>query len=275
MISARNLTISISLAVLSAARCICAQDAKPSEVGVILPLPLVIQQLELQPQRSFDFLPQAAPVSARLTYTKDLSRYREFQFGMNLLAVAKQADVKPSEARVVHQRPALIQELEWRPQRALDASSEVEPVKEVLFSFYNGELFRMLVNYDQYKTAGLTNQDMVEAISAKYGVATRPTAKIILFSSFHIYNDSEKVIARWEDTRYSFNLFRSSYQPTFGLLVFSKQLDRSAVAAIAEAMRLDELEAPQREIERQRKQEEESRAAQEKARPANKAAFRL
>jgi hypothetical protein len=61
MISARNLTISISLAVLSAARFICAQDAKPSEVGVILPLPLVIQQLELQPQRSFDFLFQAAP----------------------------------------------------------------------------------------------------------------------------------------------------------------------------------------------------------------------
>jgi hypothetical protein len=57
--------------------------------------------------------------------------------------------------------------------------------------------------------------------------------------------------------------------------VFSKRLDRSAVAAIAEAIRLDDQEAPQREIERQRKQEEESRAAQEKARPANKGNFRL
>jgi hypothetical protein len=274
MIRAGSLTISISLAVLSAARFICAQDAKPSEVGVILPLPLVIQQLELQPQRSFDFLLPAAPVSAPLSYPRDLSRYREFQFGMDLLAVAKQADVEPSEARVVHQRPALIQELEWRPQRALGPSSEADPVKEVLFSFYNGELFRVLVNYDQSKTEGLTDEDMVEAISAQYGIATKPTAKIILFSSFHIYNDSEKVIARWEDTQYSFNLFRSSYQPTFGLLVFSKRLDRSAVAAIAEAIRLDDQEAPQREIERQRKQEEESRAAQEKARPANKGNFR-
>ena len=275
MISARNLTISISLAVLSAAPFICAQDAKPSEVVGILPLPLVIQQLELQPQRSFDFLLPAPPVSAPLSYPRDLSRYREFQFGMDLLAVAKQADVEPSEARVVHQRPALIQELEWRPQRALGPSSEADPVKEVLFSFYNGELFRVLVNYDQSKTEGLTDEDMVEAISAQYGIATKPTAKIILFSSFHIYNDSEKVIARWEDTQYSFNLFRSSYQPTFGLLVFSKRLDRSAVAAIAEAIRLDDQEAPQREIERQRKQEEESRAAQEKARPANKGNFRL
>jgi hypothetical protein len=274
MIRAGSLTISISLAVLSAASLIWARDAKPSEVVGILPLPLVIQQLELQPQRSFDFLLPAAPVSAPLSYTRDLSRYREFQFGMDLLAVAKQADVEPSEARVVHQRPALIQELEWRPQRALGPSSEADPVKEVLFSFYNGELFRVLVNYDQSKTEGLTDEDMVEAISAQYGIATKPTAKIILFSSFHIYNDSEKVIARWEDTQYSFNLFRSSYQPTFGLLVFSKRLDRSAVAAIAEAIRLDDQEAPQREIERQRKQEEESRAAQEKARPANKGNFR-
>jgi hypothetical protein len=261
------------LAVLSAAPLICAQGAKSSEVGVILPLPLVIRQLELQPQQSFGFLPPAAPVSAPLTYTKDLSRYREFQFGMNLVAVAKQADLNPSEARIVHQRPALIQELEWRPQRALDASSEAEPVKEVLFSFYNGELFRMLVNYDQYKTEGLTDQDMVEAISAKYGVATRPTAKIILFSSFHIYNDSEKVIARWEDTRYSFNLFRSSYQPKFGMVVFSKRLDALARLAVVEAIRRDEQEAPQREVDRLKKEAQETRATEEKARLANKANF--
>src|SRR5213593_480308 len=115
---------------------------------------------------------------------------------------------------------------------------------------------------------------MVEAISAKYGTATRPEAKIILFSSFQVYNDSEKVIARWEDSEYSFNLFRSSYQPTFGMLVFSKPLDASARAAAVEAIRLDEQEAPQREIERQKKQDEENRAAQEKARPVNKVNFR-
>ena len=132
----------------------------------------------------------------------------------------------------------------------------------------------MVVNYDRHRTEGLTDEDMVEAISAKYGTATRPEAKIILFSSFHVYNDSEKVIARWEDSQYSFNLFRSSYQPTFGMLVFSKQLDGAARAAIVEAIRLDEQEAPQREIEAQKRQEEENRAAQEKARLANRVGFR-
>src|SRR6266487_5409190 len=203
-----------------------------------------------------------------LTHAQDLSRYREFQFGMNVVAVAKQADVKPSEAKVIHQRPAVIQELEWRPQRFLASSPQAEPVKEILFSFYNGELFRMLVNYDQHKTEGLTDEDMVEAISAKYGIATRPATKItlLLSSSFHVYNDIEKVIARWEDSQYSFNLFRSSYQPTFGMLVFSKSLDALARAAVVEAIRLDEQEAPQREIERQKKQAEEDHAAQEQAR---------
>jgi hypothetical protein len=273
MISARSLTISISLAVLSAAPSICAREAKPSEVGVILPLPLVIRQLELQPQRSLDFLLQAVPVSAPLIHAQDLSSYREFQFGMSLLAVAKQVNLQPSEAKEIHQRPAVIEELAWS-QRSLASSAQADPVKEVLFSFYNGELFRMLVTYDRYKTEGLTDQDMIEAISAKYGTGVRPVAKIILFSSSHVYNDSEKVIARWEDSQYSFNLFRSSYPPNFGMLVFSKRLEKLAQAAIVEAIRLDAQEAPQREIERQEKQAEEKRATEEKVRPANKANFR-
>jgi hypothetical protein len=274
MINARSLVISISWVLLSAVPLIRAQDVKTSEAMVSLQRPVAIQELELQSQRLVSFVLQVDAVSVPSIQAKDLSRYREFQLGMNLLAVAKQADVQPSEARVIHQRPAVIQELEWRPQGSLTSSPQADPVSEVLFTFYNGELFRMVVNYDRHRTEGLTDEDMVEAISAKYGTATRPAAKIILFSSFHVYNDSEKVIARWEDSQYSFNLFRSSYQPTFGMLVFSKQLDGPARVAIMEAIRLDEQEAPQREREAQNKQDEENRAAQEKARLANRVGFR-
>ena len=59
-----------------------------------------------------------------LTHAQDLSRYRDFQFGMNLPTVAKQADVKQSDARAVHQRPAIIEELEWRPQSFLRTSPQ-------------------------------------------------------------------------------------------------------------------------------------------------------
>jgi hypothetical protein len=244
MTSARILVISISWAVLSAAPLTCAPGAKPTEATVILQPRPGIQELELQPQRFPGFSLPSDPLSAPLIYARDLSRYREFQFGMNLVAVAKKADMQPSEARLIHQRPAVIQELEWRLPRSPGISPQVDPVSDVLFSFYNGELFRMVVNYVRYKTEGLTDEGMVEAISARYGTATKPAAKIILFSSSQVYNDSEKVIARWEDSQYSFNLFRSSYQLTFGMLVFSKRLDALAQAAIVEAIRLDERGAP-------------------------------
>jgi hypothetical protein len=214
-----------------------------------------------------------AVFSAPLIHAQDLSRYREFQFGMDLAAIAKLVDMRPSEAKVIHQRPAVIQELNWQPRPSLSSSPQADPVMTIFFSFYNGELFRIVVNYDRSKTEGLTTEEVVEAISAKYGTATKPTAEVV-FSSSQVYNDSEVVIARWEDSQYSFNLFRSSYQPTFGMVAFSKRLDALARAAIAEAIRLDEQEAPQREIERQKKQDDENRAAQEKARLGNKPNFR-
>ncbi len=182
-------------------------------------------------------------LSASSIRAQDLSSYRDFQFGMNLSAVAKQAGMNLAEAKTLHQRPALIQELWW--QRSFGGSSpRMDPVREVVFSFYDGDLFRMVVNYDRYRTEGLTDEDMIKAISAKCGMAARPVAVIALFSSAQIYNDSEKVIARWEDSQYSYNLYRSSNQPTFGMLVFSKRLDTLAQAAILEAIRLDNQEVP-------------------------------
>ena len=132
-------------------------------------------------------------------------------------------------------------------------------------------LVDFLVNYDRYRTDGLTPEDVIEAISATYGEAAT-TAGEILFPS--AYSENVKVIARWEDARYSFNLVRSPYQPSFALIVFSKELDALAQAAVLEATRLEALDAPQREVELQRKQGEVSRVRQEKARLVNKPGFR-
>ena len=183
-------------------------------------------------------------LSTPLIYAQDLSQYRKLQFGMNLLSAAQQTGMKPSEARTIHQRPALIQELEWRPQHFVgDPSLKTDPVRDLLLSFYSDELFRIVVTYDRYRTEGLTDEDMIEALSAKYGPATRPTAKTISFSSSVVYNNTENVIACWEDAQYSFNLFRS-YSQTLGILVFSKRLDALARAAVVEALRLDNKRLP-------------------------------
>ena len=128
MISARNLLIPILGAILSAASLICAQDVKPPEPTVALQPPPVIQELTLQPQRFLAFSLRTDPVPASFTDAADLSRYREFRFGMDLFAVAKQAEMQPSQARAIHQRPAVIQELQWRPQRSLAYSPQADPV---------------------------------------------------------------------------------------------------------------------------------------------------
>ena len=209
-------------------------------------------------------------ISSSVISAQDLSRYREFQLGMSLVGVAQQAGITP-EGRVLHQRPALIQELTWLPP--LGASQQGDSARKVLFSSYNGRLFRMVVNYDRNRTEGLTVEDMVEALSAKYGLATLPATQISPSLS-PVSSDGDKILASWEDSQQSVNLVRSSYLSTFGLVVFSKQLDALARAATVEAIRLDEQEAPQREIERQQKQTEQDRAKQEQARRVNKTIFR-
>ena len=77
-------------------------------------------------------------------WAADLSKYRNFQLGADVPTIAAQVGASPSEAKVVYRRPALIQELEWRPQ-PLGSSSQTESANEVVFSFYNGELFRIAV----------------------------------------------------------------------------------------------------------------------------------
>jgi hypothetical protein len=188
-------------------------------------------------------IPVLIVLSASLIRAQDLSTHRHFQFGMSLSAVATQAGMKPVQAKTLHQRPAMIQELWWRRSPGT-SSPETDPVREVVFSFYNGALFRMVISYDPHRTEQLTDDDMIKAISAQYGVGARPVATVVLFSSSQIYNDREKVIARWEDSQYSYSLFRSCNQPTFGMLIFSKRLDALAQAAIVEALRVDNHKAP-------------------------------
>ena len=213
--------------------------------------------------------------ASSVTAGQDLSSYRGFQLGMSLEAVAPQTGIV-SEARVVHQRPELIQELTWEPPRSLGSPPPGESVRKVLLSFYNGQLFRIVVSYEWGKTEGLTVEDMVDALSVTYGPALLPATEIAssLSRVSRVSTESDRIVAHWGDPQHAINLVRPSYASTFGLVMFSKRLDAVARAASVEAIRLNEQEAPGRAIERQRQQEDEAHARQEKARTENKAIFR-
>jgi hypothetical protein len=210
-------------------------------------------------------------VLSAATVTGDLSKYREFQLGTDLPTIAKQTGVSPSEAKTIHSRPALIQELEWRPQ-PLTWSPEPEAAQDAIFSFYSGRLFRIVVNYDPYKTEGLTTDDIVEAISLTYGVSEKPPAGPE--PAERRYGDQEEVVGRWQNAECRFDLIRSSYGPSFSLVGVLKRLEAPAQTAILEAQRLDEQEAPQREAARIVSEEEAAKGKLQKARLVNKPIFR-
>jgi hypothetical protein len=185
-------------------------------------------------------------------HAQDLSSYRHFSFGMTVTDISKQIDQTPANAAVVHERPALIEELTWLPPQSYSSLRPAEPVDEILFSFYNGALYRMLVTYENSATKGLNDEDMIRVVSAKYGVATRPVAAVVNFPMNPSYKATEKVIARWEDSQYSLNLFRS-YGDTFAIVMFTKQLDAQAGISIAESVKLEQEEGPQKEAARAKK----------------------
>jgi hypothetical protein len=121
----------------------------------------------------------------------------------------------------------------------------------------------------------MTDADMIEAISAVYGVPVKRIPGAVRAVS-QLEVESGSPVARWGDAEHAVVQFRiSSYREVFRLIVTEPALDDLARKATIQAMRLDEQDAPRREIARQKKERDVSRAAAEKARLANKGGFRL
>jgi hypothetical protein len=201
---------------------------------------------------------------------EDLSKYRDFQLGSDLAAVVKLTGTSPAQIKVIDGRPALVQEIAWRPR--LLGSSNMDSVQEVVFTFFNGALFRIAVQYDRYKTEGMTARDMVDAMSVTYGSAVTPAP--LTHAQPGNLGDPEETLAQWQDSQYRFELIRSSYGPTFRLVGVLKKLEAPAAAAAVEAKRMDDQEAPQRDAARAVTEAQEAQAKLEKARLINKPNFR-
>jgi hypothetical protein len=202
-------------------------------------------------------------LTSPLLWAQDLSKYRHLTLGMNLTRVLERTDQKMAEVKVIHGRPALIQELNWWPPNVPRTSSQSDTVEQILFSFYNGELYKISVTYDQSATEGLTAEDMAKAISAKYGPATNVVPETDSAKN-EPYGVKQTTVASWEDSQYSFHLVRSSSSGRLGLVIFSKRGNTEAELAIAEAAKLDEQEGPQREAERQKKEADDLESARQK-----------
>jgi hypothetical protein len=183
-----------------------------------------------------------------LLSAQDLYKYRTFSLGASLATVLKQTDQKLADVKVIHNRPGLMQEFTWWPPSISGTPYRPDTVEQMRFSFYDGQLYKISVVYDRSSTEGLTTEDLVKSIAAKYG-----TAKYVALAIDSPTEENQRTVAWWEDSQYSLNLARSSFTGAFELVICSKRVNDEAELALASALKLDKQEAPQREAERKKK----------------------
>lgn len=202
-------------------------------------------------------------LAASLVQGQDLSKYRGFSLGGSLADVLKLSDQKLADVRTIHAEPMLIQEFSWWPFRSSGVSSGPDGVQQILFSFSNGELYKISVTYERSSTEGLTADDMVRSISAKYGPATNveSEADVALDKA---YNQKPGPVASWQDSQSSLDLVRSPYSDRFGLVIYSKAVNAAAELGIAEAVKLEEQQRPEKEAGEKKKEADALQVTREK-----------
>jgi hypothetical protein len=212
-------------------------------------------------------------LGGQLAFAQDMSRYRAYVLESSLDVVVLASGARAADAKTLHERPATIQQLEWRAPYADSRNTQADPVREISFTFYNDALYQVIVNYDRDRTEGLTNSDIIEALSTAYGPPILASARTRTSPPVEAFPDSV-VVARWENADSLLTLIRGSYTPEFQLILVSKSLTVRARTAVREAVRLDAIEAPRREAAQRKKEAGEASAARDKTRIANKVAFR-
>jgi hypothetical protein len=212
-------------------------------------------------------------LGGQLVFAQDMSRYRDYVLESTVDSVVAASGARAADAKTLHERPATIQQLDWRAPYTDSRTNRADPVRDISFTFFNGALYQVIVSYDRDRTEGLTNSDIVESLSATYGVPALALARTRTSPPAEAFPDSI-VLARWENAESLLTLLRGSSTPEVQLILISKPLSTRARNAVREASRLDAIEAPRREAEQRKKEAGDADAARDKTRIANKAAFR-
>ena len=104
--------------------------------------------------------------------------YRDFHLGASTKAIVELTETRTDDVRLIHERPALMQELRWMPSSygtARSSPSKGNGVEQIVFSFYENQLSRIAVDYERSRTRGLTDRDIVDELSAVYGATSSST----------------------------------------------------------------------------------------------------
>jgi len=223
--------------------------------------------------------PTAAGVSAVLlalavstASAEQISRYREFELGHSLAAVTAVTLTTDRDLKTLHSRPALLQQVEWRPRyMAGKAVSGRDSIDVVVFNFVDDRLYMMTVAYERSRTSGLTDEDMIASLTPLYGAPTpraanaRPRADDV---------NGVVTVAEWQEGDARIALQHSRYSQAFSLVITSVSLNGLARRAQATSVVMDAREAPARDAALAKQRADDERLAEEKTRTTNKQVFR-
>ena len=200
--------------------------------------------------------------------------YRGVWLGDPVSVVVSHFKMTLPEVATVHERPTLVQRITWRPHRfVIDTIAAPASLDEMEFTFHRGRLVRIVVTYDADRTDGLTDEDLREAFALNYGVAAPvPTGPVPIVDVVRMPAPPDTV-GEWGDGKTLVLLSRLRYPRRVVLTITSIADERAMQAAVAEAARLDEQEAPGRELAQRAVDADTRREQSDKARRRNKMAF--
>ena len=165
----------------------------------------------------------AAPLYASTVF----SYYRGVTLGDSLATVVTALNAEAATVKVLHERPSLIQELTWRPQRYVSGLGvSADPLAEMVLTFHVGQLVRIAATYDRDRVHGLTDADLRELVGNVYGISLLP-------SRAHTASPLTErgIIGNWGDEDTRVVLWTEEYPRRSGLTISA----HAGVARMAEA----------------------------------------
>ena len=203
---------------------------------------------------------------------QDRLRYRTYALGDDMASVSLQTGLPLS----AHGRPGAsdaVQELRWEARYVRRGTvPEGDPVRRLIFSFYGDRLFRIVIDYASDRTAGMTEGDMVGAVSKMFGTPTRrvdtPAAEGAVDG-----RPPAGVVAQWIDGDESVALLTLQDGTTFRMIVSSARIEALALVAGARSVPTDLPDWTSIGASRARNAAGDEIAVHERTRRTNAAAF--
>jgi hypothetical protein len=165
--------------------------------------------------------------------------YRGYALGDDLASVAHRAGVSPATAVADPASPGAVQEVRWQARYGRRGGAPAaDAVGRLIFSFYEQRLFRIVVDYAGDRTAGMTEGDMVAAMSKLFGAPTRRLASPTVVGSAP-GRPAAGVVAEWIRGDQSVALIALQDGTMFRMIVSSALSEELARAAGADKVPAD------------------------------------